>query len=375
MTTFLQLHMLTGYTAALLNRDDAGHAKSLVYGGRERTRISSQCLKRRWRTAEGTHALNKMDGFEASVRTRNALNSKVTAALVGDHAMSTEDAEKVTGEINVLIYGDGATDPKKRALLLLSPAEIDFAFQYAMKNSESLLAVAGMKGEQRNKAIKSHRTECWEAMADACGGTGGTIGAMFGRMITADPRANVDAAVHVGHAFTVHESESDLDYFTAVDDLSEDVGAGHVNEADLTCGLFYVYIVVDTGVLLHNLGADNKDFAGEMVRRLVHVASTTSAGAMKGRTSPYSYASWVLAEVGQSQPRSLAEAFRQPCEPSVEGAQKAVIDHLNRLDAMYGVNEQRGVAAMSFPAEEVHAKSMSLGELASWLSDEVRAGA
>lgn len=43
---FLQIHFLAPYTAALLNRDDAGLAKRLPYGGSLRTRVSSQCLKR-----------------------------------------------------------------------------------------------------------------------------------------------------------------------------------------------------------------------------------------------------------------------------------------------------------------------------------------
>ena len=42
---FLQIHTLTSYAAALLNRDDAGLAKRLPYGGVSRTRISSQRRK------------------------------------------------------------------------------------------------------------------------------------------------------------------------------------------------------------------------------------------------------------------------------------------------------------------------------------------
>ena len=46
MTTprFLQIHTISPYTGALLNRDDAGLAKRLPYGGVLRTRVSSQCL-------------------------------------------------------------------------------------------------------------------------------------------------------------------------------------------------------------------------------------------------------------------------------------------------------------------------------------------
>jgi CRISPR system Cascade subunit CasC len=49
MTTFLQLHMLTSYPPACLNRDDLNRPKTTVMGGVPRLRISSQSLKRAWR--------------------------------------------------------------------------------------------------------------------------------------------------------------------------------------------------------------------------------------------------------------------------------------------------------------------------------------
>jgi hypothetical protein len=71
---FLQIHTLHSYTAALLNRDDTGQAKRLMYGNTSRTRISSQCLKRHWRMAQSTdskgrlikddpHALQNLTGY------------------------------------------------------------------------------------------------------------------------------------------------------------------------------------------------------------------------------------------------------------------------------------------------------------------------
>ena len=49
----------------------------------------------------------------------------------------------------------------------------------------------------------------------------GLEGALFGRMVTSDPGANIDAAIHVAHAFTVHGEESESDYFSVVDELAE----------------------------------------------------------------------------------------------------------------------------------------------------------
>ena len=43
--------MLTAYPAANLNRDDTGAPKTVVLGGATRLRVSSQSLKRAWRTS------------------------------------------------------------------------------------------------------------------------------------------------------------------------------------------------------------------------------------------------------------------------------------------------------------------------------------
>ena len=51
MADFLQLHLLTVYGPSNLNRDDTGRPKSVVFGGVPRLRISSQSLKRAWRTS------------------------------------------------------------------------------------------------------------------------------------------------------------------------------------------------------------------------------------------------------------------------------------------------------------------------------------
>ena len=52
MTTFLQLHILTAYPAANLNRDDTGSPKTMKFGGADRLRVSSQSLKRAIRTSD-----------------------------------------------------------------------------------------------------------------------------------------------------------------------------------------------------------------------------------------------------------------------------------------------------------------------------------
>ena len=52
MKRFVQLHLLTFYPPSNLNRDDTGKPKTAIIGGATRLRISSQALKRAWRTSD-----------------------------------------------------------------------------------------------------------------------------------------------------------------------------------------------------------------------------------------------------------------------------------------------------------------------------------
>ena len=172
--------------------------------------------------------------------------------------------------------------------------------------------------------------------------------ALFGRMVTSDPKANIDAPVHVAHAFTVHAEEAESDYFIAADDLArdEDTGADTIQETELTSGLFYGYVVVDLPGLLDNLGGDTR-LAGDVLHNLLYLIAEVSPGAKLGSTAPYSRASFLLVEAGNRQPRSLAEAFRAPCAANTAVAVGKLTDHLATLDAAYATGEARRVMSLA----------------------------
>ncbi len=52
MSRFVQLHVLTAYPPANLNRDDTGRPKTALLGDTQRLRVSSQSLKRAWRMSD-----------------------------------------------------------------------------------------------------------------------------------------------------------------------------------------------------------------------------------------------------------------------------------------------------------------------------------
>lgn len=357
---FLQIHSLHGYTAVLLNRDDAKFAKRLMYGNTVRTRVSSQCLKRHWRMAEGPYALRGIDGVPAAVRSRDTVSKRVIGPLSG---YDKDVLEAIEVAFQKAVYGGGA----KRQPLLLGEPEIRYLAEEARKIAEAHRSdAAGAKTAANAWAARS--TENLRALRESCTLPGGVDGAVFGRMVTADVDANIEAALHVGHAFTVHAEETENDYFTVVDDLGGAPGADHVGESDLTSGLFYVYAVVDQRTLIENLGRD-LDLAGQVVERLVHLIATVSPGAKRGATAPYSYASWMLIEAGECQPRSLAEAFREPCGPTLGEATQAARAHLEWLDTNYGTGEARRVMSRDGGTMPRAGEPIALGVLAAWAAE------
>lgn len=358
---FLQIHFLAPYTAALLNRDDSGLAKRLPYGGTLRTRVSSQCLKRHWRLADDPHSLHAIAGTDLAFRSRETIDRKV----FGPWAEAADEAvvKPIREALLTAVYGDKGTDKKSRQTLLLGEVEV----AYLTAQAQRLVAEAG--GDAKTAAElakdwnKSHKANL-KALSEGAKLPGGLTGALFGRMVTSDPKANIEAPVHVAHAFTVHAEEAESDYFIAADDLArdEDTGADTIQETELTSGLFYGYVVVDLPGLISNLG-DDRDLAGEVLHNLLYLIAEVSPGAKLGSTAPYSRASFLLVEAGDRQPRSLAEAFRTACKAETGQAVAAISAHLGALDAAYATGEQRRVMSLA-NAEVPGAQRGSIADLA-----------
>ena len=372
---FLQIHSLHGYSAALLNRDDSGLAKRITYGGAIRTRISSQCLKRHWRVADSDFALQRIDGVTASVRSRETVTRRVIGPLEGAGHHPDVIATIATA-FQIAVYGDKGDKRANRQPLLLGEPEIAYLADEAQKIARKHGGDAKAAEAAAAEWVKNSKANM-KVLRDNCAMPGGIAAALFGRMVTSDVDANIDAAVHVAHAFTVHAEESESDYFTVVDDLQrtdDDAGADHIGETELTSGLFYGYVVLDRDTLLNNLGGDT-EIAGEVAARLVSLIATVSPGAKLGPTAPYTYASWMLGEAGDRQPRSLAEAFREPCRPATgTAAKKAAQLYLEKVDAAYETGEVRRLMSLEDAVMPGSDHSASLNELAQWSGTVMRTG-
>ncbi|QDH13387.1 type I-E CRISPR-associated protein Cas7/Cse4/CasC [Formicincola oecophyllae] len=380
---FLQIHTLHNYTGALLNRDDSGWAKRLPYGDAVRTRISSQCLKRHWRMHEGLLSLRSIDALPHSLRSREFVKQRMRAPLNNEFKGEREQAilNAVEDAFQKAIYGEKGTTKTSRQPLLLGVPEVEYLTDNFAKIARAALA----EGEDAKGASK--RAEAWckdikknlATLRENTTAPAGLAGALFGRMVTSDPAANIDAPIYVAHAFTTHAAQDECDYFTVVDDLmaDDDTGAGHINETELTSGLFYGYVVVDVRGLIANLtgkkpteqaelAPEDRELAGEVVRRLIHSIAEVSPGAKLGSTAPFGYASTVMVEAGDRQPRSLAGAFRRATQPDFKAAEKALAAELQKFDENYATGEKRRFMNLNKETQFNNAERASMPAVADW---------
>jgi CRISPR system Cascade subunit CasC len=366
---FLQIHTLHSYTAALLNRDDSGLAKQLPYGDAIRTRISSQCLKRHWRKADDVHALSRIEGAAESFRSRELVTIRVFDPL--RDRFDPAIVAVLEPEFQKAVYGEKADKSKKsRQTLLFGEPELAWLAAEAERLAGQAADAASAKTavDEWAKEFKDNI----KALREATALPGGLTAALFGRMVTSDPAANIDAPVHVAHAFTVHAAEADDDYFTAVDDLKreeDDGGADTIQEAELTSGLFYGYVVIDVPKLIENCGRD-ANLAAKVVHNLIYLIAEISPGAKLGSTAPYGRAEFVLVEAGDRQPRSLAAAYRVPVAPRMDEALAALTRHLTEMDKNYATGEARRHLSLIQAAPPASERG-SIADLAAWAAARV----
>ncbi len=344
MSRFIQLHILTFYPPSNLNRDDTGRPKSAVMGGVERLRVSSQAIKRAVRTSDVfEHALEGHLG-----KRTQRFGEKIEEHLIKEKSAAPEKAREIARAV-AKAFGKVAAIDKEKAdkpkgkkdketteapdvpvartaqLAFIGPEERAAALALA----EHLLEEGGEIKEDAVKPTELLRRA--DTAVDI---------AMFGRMLADNADFNREAAVQVAHAVTTHKVVVEDDFYTAVDDLkkpSDDAGAGFMGELGFGSGIFYLYVCVDTALLVKNLGGDAV-LAAQGLEAFTDALATVSPTGKQASFASRSRASFILAEKGDQQPRTLAGAFVKPI-----GGTDILHDsiaHLKKMrddmDAVYG---------------------------------------
>ncbi len=324
MSRFVQLHLLTSYPPANLNRDDLGRPKTAMMGGEPRLRVSSQSLKRAWRTSEvfadslkghigtrtkemGIQVFNQLR--EKGIAKKDAMEwTKLIAEQFGKLKKANKDNELQELEIEQLAH----FSPEERQLI-----------------DDLVVTIAERKTKPEDSELALLRKK--HTAADI---------ALFGRMLASSPAFNTEAAAQVAHAISVHSVVVEDDFFTAVDDLNngeDDAGASHLGETEFAAGLFYLYLCIDKDLLVKNLSGDEA-LANKTLEALIESTATVSPSGKQNSFASRARASYILCETGKQQPRSLSVAYLKPVRGGdmLTSAIKQLETTVEGMDKVYG---------------------------------------
>lgn len=327
MSLYIDIHALQTLPPNNINRDDTGAPKTAVFGGVPRQRVSSQA----WKRAIRKDFAELLQPDELGVRTKRVVEKIARRVLA---LQGTPDADihdegqrealaEAAGQVEALLKAAGFKPEKKTKGKTAATEEeqLEALFAevgYLMFLSDKQITAAA-------EAIVATPDGPWSKKTAAAllDDAHSVDIAMFGRMIADAADFNVDASVQVAHAIGVSASESEFDYFTAVDDAREDVeeaGAGMIGTVTFTSSTLYRYANVNMEALASNLGSEEAALraAQAFVTSFIRSMPTGKQNTFANTTLP----DLVVVAVREDRPVSWVNAFEEPVPNEVEGGRR-----------------------------------------------------
>jgi CRISPR system Cascade subunit CasC len=344
--TLIALHMLQNHAPSNLNRDDNGDPKDALFGGTRRARISSQALKRsiRWHEDFRNAFPEQVLAFRTQllpeeVRKRLSNTNLDAAAQQAIVEAVVKFGKADSGDAGESGEKGGKKKPtdtklKNKQLMFLAAHEID-------QLTEELVE----KYTRDPKAFASTKWDNFRQGNDEKYIPHSVDIAMFGRMTTSSPFKDVEAAVQVAHALSTHTVEQEFDFYTAVDDISGEAGAGFLGETSFNSATYYKYINIHWEGLLANLQNDH-ELAAQAVRTLIHTATVANPSGKQNSFAAHNLPDLVLVEVSpNNSPLSYANAFLKPVRAQsgrslIEESALALRDYSSKLREVYDLESQ-----------------------------------
>lgn len=337
---FVNFHVLISHSPSCLNRDDMNMQKTAVFGGVNRVRVSSQSLKRAIRTSD------------------------YHRAHLGPPSTRTRDLTRLQARFTEALKDRFAADRVAQALAWMSGKEgiaegtgSDAVAPWGVEEVAYFCGLLGEDGQDLKKLEKQIEKEARPFRAAI--GVARDI-ALSGRMATSGLMSNlpVDGALAVAHAITTHAVEpQDVDWFTAVDDLTQDAGetgAGHLDTQQFSSGVFYRYASLNLKQLQVNLGlladmkseetTESRAAALDIARHVFHMLATVVPSAKQQSFAAHNLADFAIVSFAD-QPISLANAFEAPVARDRNGgflkpSVAALSDYWSRINEAYELDER-----------------------------------
>lgn len=340
----LEMHMLKNYPPVNLNRDDSGAPKSCMFGGVARSRVSSQCLKRSWRTSP---LLAQAVGAEhMGIRTRQL--PQLVAEKLTELGVSSDYVEAIFSKLSGFGNKDGSENKEGNytaQIIFYAPEDIQTvaeAIQEKLADCATLKEVKALKAKELQEAVKG--ADVRPITLDM---------ALFGRMVTSNAFRDVEAAMQVAHAISTNKLNMESDYFTAMDDLlsgatMEESGSAMIGDTDYNSACYYLYASLDTDILRDNLKytEDSETLIRTAIPALVRTMALTNPSGKQNSFAGNVLPSAILIELKDEKvPVSMVNAFARPVKPDwendydlVKGSIKALAEQVDDIQNGFGLN-------------------------------------
>lgn len=338
----IEFHILQSFPVTCLNRDDVGSPKSCTVGGVQRARVSSQCWKRQVRLA--MHDLGIIHGA------RTKLISDMVAKVCLAKGATPEQAKACGDKIEqIFIKKKEAAKPKKSkngdvfeedavaeeshdksdTLLFLSPKEID------------ILAEAFLKEEfNPDKVIiqKDPKKQAKE-MAALIGNVSEAVDALdimlFGRMVAQAAELNIEAACSFAHAISTHKVSSEVEFFTALDDINPEQGSAHMGSLEFNSATYYRYISLNLGQLYDSLAGQSMPEAIDAFTNALFLAVPSARQTTMSGASSWDFAK-VFVRKGQRLQVPFETAVKAKDGGFLQPSIQTLTDYLSKKEKLHG---------------------------------------
>jgi CRISPR system Cascade subunit CasC len=304
--TRIEFHILQSFPVTCLNRDDVGAPKTAIVGGSTRARVSSQAWKRPVRMA--------MQDFGIKL----AIRSKLIADYVDKACIklgATEDQAKACGEVI-------SASLSKDTLHFFTESE---ALAFAVFAQEQVFDSSKIKDKDIQKLAKKTFNPAIDGLDIA----------LFGRMVAQAAELNIEAAASFSHAISTHKVSNEVEFFTALDDLSIEPGAAHMGSLEFNSATYYRYISLDLGQLNQSLAGNKLAAAVEAFTKALFVAVPAARQTTQSGASPWAFAK-VLVRKGQRLQVPFETAVKAKdggfLQPSIE----ALTEYLAKTEKLHG---------------------------------------
>lgn len=374
----IDIHILQNHAPSNLNRDDTGSPKDALFGGSPRARISSQCLKRSIRRSDVFRDAFAADGLLARrtqlfpLLLRERLEAMdIPGETVGAIArrapeFGRESTKAPAAEEKAEEKADSKEDTggqpvesKTAQLIFLSDAELDGMARKLVKLYDEVgdKVFAKMKIDEITRRLGPSAPRSVDI-------------AMFGRMTTSGAFQDVKAAVQVAHALSTHRVEQEFDYYTAVDDISGESGAGFIGDTEFNSATYYKYFSVHWDGLVRNL--QDEGVARRAVQALIEAAATVQPAGKQNSFAAHNLPDLVMVEVRERNlPVSYTNAFLKPVYAGstslMEASIKALSSYIEATEATYGLGGERAYIATADGNIGGAARVPTLQALLEWL--------